>query len=363
MSSTVKTRKRTGVSRPDAQASCALHVIDVGNGNCAVAVGEDWALMVDAGASVAVVQTIERLSIGRLHAVVISHRDLDHARGLVQLLSREDLEIGAVYIGADAAKNPNSPETATLLVALDDAKRSGRCLVSRDLDATVTPATLSGGGVAVEVLAPTFDMAMTGPKGKSPSGMTMTSNSLSAVLRVTLSSGLRVLLPGDMDHITLNELLAANADLSADVLVFPHHGSISAVADERSFAEELTRVVGAHTIIFSVGRGVRARPTEAVLQGVFDVNAAVKVACTQLSSGCLDRDAELPHKLSHLTSLPAAGQASCRSCAGSMTFDGEGLVGPEVAAHQAYISATAKTPMCRTLRSVRAAPTQARNTP
>jgi hypothetical protein len=196
-----------------------------------------------------------------------------------------------------------------------------------------------------------------------PTGMTMTSNSLSAVLRVTLSSGLRILLPGDMDHITLNELLAANADLLADVLVFPHHGSISAVADERSFAEKLTRVVGAHTILFSVGRGVRARPSEAVLQGVFDANAAVRVACTQLSSGCLDRDAELPHELSHLTSLPAAGRASCRSCAGSMTLGGEGLVGSEVAAHQEYISATVKTPMCRTLRSDRAAPTQVRATP
>jgi beta-lactamase superfamily II metal-dependent hydrolase len=356
VSGAVKTCGQTSVSRSDAQANSTLHVIDVGNGNCAVAVGEDWALMVDAGASVAVVQTIERLRINRLQAVVISHRDLDHARGLVQLLSRENLEIGAVYVGADAAKNPNSPETATLLVALADAKRSGRCLVSRDLDATVTPATLSGGGVSVEVMAPTFDMAMTGPKGKSPSGTTMTSNSVSAVLRVTLSSGLRVLLPGDMDHITLNELLAANADLSADVLVFPHHGSISAVADERSFAEALTRVVGAHTILFSVGRGMRARPTEAVLQGVFNANAAVKVACTQLSSGCLDRDAELPHKLSHLTSLPAAGRASCRSCAGSMTLDGEGLTGPEIVAHQNYISATAKTPMCRTLRPRQSAP-------
>lgn len=363
MSSAVKTREQASASRSDAQAGSTLHVIDVGNGNCAVALGEDWALMVDAGASVAVVQTIERLSVDRLHAVVISHRDLDHARGLVQLLSREELEIGAVYIGADAAKNPSSPETATLLVALADAKRSGRCLVSRDLDATVTPATLSGGGVSVEVLAPTFDMAMTGPTGKSPSGMTMTSNSVSAVLRVTLSSGLRVLLPGDMDHISLNELLAANANLSADVLVFPHHGSISAVADERSFAEELTRVVGAHTILFSVGRGVRARPTEAVLQGVFDANAAVKVACTQLSSGCLDRDAELPHELSHLTSLPAAGRARCRSCAGSITLNREGLMGPDVDAHQAYISATAKTPMCRTLRSSRGALTQARTAP
>ncbi len=337
-------------SEMGASAKTALHVIDVGHGNCAVAVGDGWALMVDAGASVAVVQTVAQLELSRLDAVVISHRDVDHARGLVQLLGREDLEIGTVYIGADAAKNPSSPETATLLVALADAKRSGRCAVSRDLDDTLTSATLSGGGLSVEVLAPTFNMAMTGPKGKSQSGATMSSNSLSAVLRVTLSSGLRVLLPGDMDQITLTELVAAGTDLSADVLVFPHHGAISAVADERVFASEMTRAVGAHTVLFSVGRGAKARPTEAVLQGVFDENPDMLIACTQLSSGCLGTDADLPGKLNHLTDLPAAGRADCHSCAGSMTLGGAGFEGPSVIAHQSYIVAVAKTPMCRMVR-------------
>jgi beta-lactamase superfamily II metal-dependent hydrolase len=328
----------------------ALHVIDVGNGNCAVAVGEDWALMVDAGASAAVVQTVAQLGLIRLDAVVVSHRDLDHARGLVPLLSREDLEIGAVYIGADAAKNPSSPETATLLAALVDAKRSGRCTVSRDLDDTFTTDALSGGGLSVEVLAPTFEMAMTGPTGTSPSGTRMSSNSLSAVLRVRLSSGLRVLLPGDMDHVTLTELLDAGTDLSADVLVFPHHGSISAVSNERAFAAEMTRAVGAHTVLFSVGRGAKARPTEAVVKGIFDENPNMSIACTQLSSGCLQADAELPGKLTHLTDLPAAGRARCRSCAGSMTLGEAGLESPAAAAHQQYIDTVAETPMCRVVR-------------
>jgi beta-lactamase superfamily II metal-dependent hydrolase len=343
-------RTAVNVSEMGASAKTALHVIDVGHGNCALAVGEGWALMVDAGASVAVVQTVAQLQLDRLDVVVISHRDVDHARGLVQLLGRADLEIGAVYIGADAAKNPSSPETATLLVALDDAKRSGRCLVSRDLDDTLTPITLSGGGMSVEALAPTFNMAMTGPKGKSPSGATMSSNTLSAVLRVTLSSGLKVLLPGDMDRVTLTELLAVGTDLSADVLVFPHHGAISTVADERAFASEMMRAVGAHTVLFSVGRGAKPRPTEAVLRGIFDENPNASIACTQLSSGCLDADAVLPGKLDHLTDLPAAGRASCHSCAGSVTLSDAGFEGPDVIAHQDFITAVAKTPMCRIVR-------------
>ncbi|HTA13314.1 MAG TPA: MBL fold metallo-hydrolase [Solirubrobacteraceae bacterium] len=327
-----------------------LHVIDVGHGNCAVVTGVDWTLMVDAGASAAVIQTIEYLGLDRLDAIAISHRDLDHARGLVPLLSRRDLEIGAIYVGADAAKNPSAPETANLLVALADAKRNGRCLVSRDLDDTFNSETLSGGGVSVEVLAPSFELAMTGPKGKSSTGSTISSNSVSAVLRVTLSNGRRVLLPGDLDGVGLAELLGRGADLSADVLVFPHHGSLSTVADERAFAAEVVEAVGASTVLFSVGRSAKARPTEEVMRGVFDANPKAEIACTQMSSGCLEADAELPDRLAHLTKLPAAGRAGCRSCAGSMTIGDLGIEGPNVATYQEYIGVVAKTPMCRTVR-------------
>lgn len=330
--------------------TAAIHVLDVGHGNCALVLGDDWTLMVDAGASAAVVQTVIHLELDRLDAVVISHRDLDHAGGLIPLLSRKELEIGAIYIGADAAKNPTAPETANLLAALADAKASGRCPVSRDLDDTMDAQALSGGGVDVEILAPTFQMAMTGPRGVAPAGGTITSNTVSAVLRVTLDSGLSILLPGDMDEIALSDLLAKGTDISADVLVFPHHGSLGAVSDERAFAATLTAAVHADTVLFSVGRGSKARPTAEVLGGVFETNPDIAVACTQLSSGCLESDADLADEITHLTELPAAGRKACRSCAGSMTFGPAGLDAPDQAAHQSYISAVAKTPMCRVAR-------------
>ncbi|HEV7753961.1 MAG TPA: hypothetical protein VGO71_20575 [Baekduia sp.] len=67
--------------------------------------------------------------------LVISHRDADHARGVVALLGRRELDIGTIFIAADAAKDPTAPDTALVLAALDDAKHGGRCRVSRDLDA------------------------------------------------------------------------------------------------------------------------------------------------------------------------------------------------------------------------------------
>jgi competence protein ComEC len=328
-------------------------VLDVGHGNCALALDEGWALMVDAAPSAAVIGAIEQLDVSRLDAVVISHRDYDHAGGVVPLLARRELDIGAVYIAADAAKNPTAPQTATLLAALHDAKRRGRCRVSRDLDAAMESADLSGNGIAVEVLAPMFATAMTGPKGKSANGGTLTSNSVSAVLRVTLSGGARVLLPGDLDDVALAELIAAGTDLSADILVFPHHGSHSAVADERIFAAEVMRQVRPSSVLFSVGRAAKARPTAEIVAGVFDADRDVYVACTQLSSGCQSDDARLPadpSEMTHLTTVPAAGRGACRSCAGSLTVAAGGFAGPAMLAHQGYLLATADTPMCHHLR-------------
>lgn len=333
--------------------TAALHVIDVAHGNCAVAADDGWALMVDAAPSAAVIETVEHLSLDRLDAVVISHRDYDHAGGLVPLLARKQLEIGVIYIGSDAAKNPKAPQTATLLASLNDAKKHGRCRVSRDLDAAMDAADLGGAGVAVEVLAPTFETAMTGPKGKSPAGPVMTSNTVSAMLRITVDGGVRVLLAGDIDDVALAEMQTAGSDLSADILVFPHHGSNSAVADERAFAAAVMRMVDPQVVLFSVGRAAKPRPTENVMRGVFDVNPDVYVACTQLSSGCRADDRRLPAAgtpLVHLTAIPAAGRRACRSCAGSVSIGGGGVTGPVAQAHQTYLLAVAEQPMCRALR-------------
>jgi hypothetical protein len=177
--------------------SAEAHIFDVGHGNCTLLTGEGFSLMVDASPSAAVVQTVVHLALVRLDAVVISHRDAD---GIVPLLARRELDIGAIYLPADAAKDPLAPETATLLAALHDANHAGRCSVSRDLDDAFDGNLISGPGIAVEVLAPTFASAMTGVGGKSPTGATIRTNTISAVLRVTLDGALRILLPGDLDR-------------------------------------------------------------------------------------------------------------------------------------------------------------------
>ena len=335
-----------------------LYVLDVGHGNSAIALADDWALMVDAAPSVAVLEAIDHLGLDRLDHIVISHRDADHARGVVPLLARRELAIGTIFIAADAAKDPSAPDTALLLASLEDAKQSRRCRVSRDLDAALPAGELDGGGMVVEVLAPGYATAMTGPKGASPAGGRITSNGSSAVLRITLPGGLRVLLPGDIDGIAFNDLRRRDVDLAADVLIFPHHGSQRTLKDERRFASDLMQAVDPTTVLFSVGRTARVRPSPDVLRGIFDVKPDVEIACTQLSSGCLPSESALPvadGARSHLSDVPAAGASGCTSCAGSLTLAESGVIAPAREAHQAYIDTIATKPMCRLLRNAAAA--------
>src|SRR4051794_35108057 len=122
-----------------------VYVLDVGHGNSAVAVGDEWTVMVDAAPSASVLDALDHLRLGRLDRLIVSHRDADHARGVVSLLARTELEIGVIFISADAAKDPTAPDTALLLAALGEAKQGGRCIVSRDLDAALPAGTLDGG--------------------------------------------------------------------------------------------------------------------------------------------------------------------------------------------------------------------------
>jgi beta-lactamase superfamily II metal-dependent hydrolase len=335
-----------------------LHVIDVGHGNCAICRGDGWAAMIDAPAGATALDGVRDLGLRHLDLIVISHRDYDHCGGVVPILADQELGISKIFIPSDAAKDPGSPENALLLVALEEAKRSGRCEVSRNLDAALPSGELDGGGVALEVLAPTFAAAMTGVLGKGSAGGKITSNSVSAVIRVGLPGGLRILLSGDIDDAALAELRDSDSDLRADVLVFPHHGAHSAVADEEAFARDVMEAVRPHTVLFSVGRGKRSRPTEAVLRGVFGSDPGVYVACTQLSSGCASLDVDLaadPEMFGHLGDVAGSGHPPrCRSCAGTMLIEGDGLSRPSQEAHQRFIDKVPLTPMCRTLRETAA---------
>ena len=93
-------------------------------------------------------------------------------------------------------------------------------------------------------------------------------NNSSVVMRATTPAG-RILLSGDVELEAQAHLLAARADLSAEVLKVPHHGS-------RYTAPELFAAVRPRIAVVSVGVGNRyGHPSPSTLRALGRVNALV----------------------------------------------------------------------------------------
>lgn len=176
---------------PLAPGAVEVRVLDVGQGLAVLVRTRTHALVYDAGPSSAdsdagawaVVPALAALGVGP-DRVLISHADADHAGGAATL-AREHPAAGW-RVGDGAWFGPPC--------------RAGEAW--------------RWDGVEFELLHPARDHA-----GGSE-------NDRSCVLKVSGPGG-RVLLPGDVEAAAEAELVARGADLRAEVLVAPHHGSAS----------------------------------------------------------------------------------------------------------------------------------------
>lgn len=170
-----------------------LVVTDVGQGLSALVRTANHALLFDAGPAVedgfdagerAVVPALRALGVPRLHALVVSHGDNDHAGGVDAV--RDSVPVRAVLAP------PGSPVDAQA--------------------ACVAGASWTWDGVRFRVLHPGLHFPYLG-------------NEASCVLKVETAHG-NLLLPGDIGAIVERGLVHRDADaLRADVVVLPHHGS------------------------------------------------------------------------------------------------------------------------------------------
>ncbi|MDT8914576.1 ComEC/Rec2 family competence protein [Amycolatopsis sp. PS_44_ISF1] len=187
----------------------AMVECDVGQGDALVlATAEPGrAVVVDTGPEPGPVdECLRRLGIDRVPLVVLSHLHADHVGGLSSVF--EGRAVGAIAVGPGRAPGwawqQVSREAAQHGVPLLELSQGQR---------------LSWPGLALDVLGPRYVTA------RSPALQdgTMINNS-SVVLRAQTPAG-RVLLPGDVELAAQVDLLAEGADLRADVLKVPHHGS------------------------------------------------------------------------------------------------------------------------------------------
>jgi beta-lactamase superfamily II metal-dependent hydrolase len=323
-----------------------LTVLDVGHGNAAVLAGPDGTVLIDAGPGPWVLRYLQDQGIGHLDAVVITHTDEDHLKGLAALIDSDAFSFGLVRVNSDADKTSGLWDAVGF--SLDQLSR--RQEVDFQISLAVADALPQvAPNVAVEIVAPSKYLASRGPGSTDHEGRRLTANSVSAAVRVSVGNEPRVLLAADVDAVGLENMLDGQ-DLRSPILVFPHHGgnvrSGARSDDNTAFARRLCDAVEPKTVIFSLGRGRHRTPRPEIIEAVRQSGADVRIACTQLSEACAD--ARPPaDAFAHLTNLPARGRDSRACCAGTVRIALDGDLDPSPDLHEAFKMQYALTALCR----------------
>lgn len=152
-----------------------------------------------------VLPCLDYLGVSRLHAVVLSHHDIDHINGVPEVVDRR--RVDHVYAGDAFLTSTQTAPTARLL--LDH-------LETRGVKVSRMPETIEAGPARVRLLWPAGD-ANVAPE--------LSDNDTSLVCAVELA-GRRALLCSDIERPAQQRMSVLWPDLKADIVVAPHHGSV-----------------------------------------------------------------------------------------------------------------------------------------
>ena len=214
----------------------ALIALDIGQGDALLLVDSaGHAVLIDGGSDPRVLdRALRRNAVERLDVVVATHGDADHAAGLVELVRFGS--VGELWLPA-YADDPLLDELAAGAVE--------RAIPVRSVEA----------GYRRRVGA--FDLAVLGPTRRF-----LSDNDGSVVILAT--AGRTALLPGDIEAVAQASL----PDLRPDVLVVPHHGSVT--TDPRW----LSRTIGPMAVL-SYGPNRYGHPNPDILRLLAESGATV----------------------------------------------------------------------------------------
>ncbi len=223
-----------------------VHFLDIGQGDSALLFCGEDTMLIDGGKvknNQKLVSRLKELNVDHLSAVICSHPDEDHCGGLAAVLAGTKTD--AFYCSVD------SWHTKAFSDVVKYADEQG-------VSVTVpSPGdSFSFGGASVEFLGPVQDY------GDDP-------NEGSLVARVRYGET-SVLFTGDMGFEAEDDMLAANADVSATVLKVAHHGSAG------SSSTEFLEAVNPEYAVISVGAdNDYGHPTQATLNRLSALNIPV----------------------------------------------------------------------------------------
>jgi beta-lactamase superfamily II metal-dependent hydrolase len=126
-------------------------------------------------------------------------------------------------------------------------------------------------------------LAALSPGSKDSKDRTLTTNSISAVIRLSHNGKHVALLPGDIDEIGLDNLLEDTESLQAWLMVFPHHGGKPGTGNVKAFTNRLCQSVKPESVIFSIGDNAKHFPTPLVVETVAESLENVRMFSTRSS--------------------------------------------------------------------------------
>ncbi len=193
-----------------------LHALAVGNGMAVLVRGPGGRnLLYDCGSlsrsrpgEALIVPALRAMGIRRLDALVLSHANLDHYNGVVDVA--QAMTVGQVYVPRQ------------FLAAADAGGLPGKLL--GDLRQLDVPVGVLAGGDRIPGLGPITADVLWPPSSANADAGTKT-NDASLVVRISFG-GKKILLTGDIERTPQSALMTGWPDaIRADVLVLPHHGN------------------------------------------------------------------------------------------------------------------------------------------
>lgn len=294
-----------------------FYCLDVAQGSCAVLMdeipgrpGELQASVVDvAVAGKQLGLWLKQYGVTRIPAIILTHNDSDHIRGLGGLVESFRGKIDTLWMLTDRDVHPDS-----LCMPVQEWRDSGAIRRLKRLEApserppgrgerVIAPPEASYSIYCIYPEMPDVESVVRGaPRTDGPLGST--ANSVSAVLRIAISapalplpSVTQVLIGGDLDYLGWHHLVKINHDLNASVFVVPHHGG-PAEASADFGPQELAAAVRPQISLISVGTeknsGPRGygHPHFELVQALR--NAGSQVLCTQITPQCVAKPGTIP---------------------------------------------------------------------
>lgn len=234
---------------PDIDAPCAVHFIDVGQGDSALIQSDGYNILIDSGETdkaADVIRYLRNQGVEQLDMVVMSHPHSDHMGSMGEVISAFKAEKVLINRLSDSIV----PTNKTYRGFLESVKSNGLTLT-----ASKVGQKYDFGEGTLTVLGPVEDYEEL--------------NDTSIVARFDYN-GRSVLFTGDMEKAAEKDLIASGADLSVDILKVGHHGSTT------SSTKALLAEVNPAAAVIEVGEGNDyGHPNDKILDALKDAGAEV----------------------------------------------------------------------------------------